>query len=65
MPSMSPGEANEQTEFGDVFDFAFDFCALRVCFCKHFPWVAHGLLETKGNATLGAIDFQNHDFDFL
>ncbi len=58
-------ETNEQTEFGDVLDFAFDFGALGVGFCKHFPWVAHGLLETKRNATLGAVDFQNHDFDFL
>ena len=58
-------EADEQTEFGDVLDFAFDVGADRMGFGKHFPRVALGLLEAQGNAALGAVDFQNHDFDFL
>src|SRR5690606_20150048 len=58
-------EANEQTELGDVLDFAFDGRANRVGLSKDFPRIAHGLLETKGNATLGRVDLEHHDFDFL
>jgi len=48
-----------------VLNFTFNFCALWELLSKDFPWVAHCLLKTKRNATLGAVDFQNHDFDFL
>src|SRR5690606_17313612 len=58
-------EANEQTEFGDVLDFAFDDGADRMGFGKDFPRVAHGLLETQADATLGFVDLQHHDVDFL
>ena len=59
------GKTNKQPELGDVLDFAFDFRALGVRFCKHFPWVALGLFQAQRHAALGTIDFQNHDFDFL
>src|SRR6056297_1513677 len=58
-------ETDEQTEFGDVLDLALDFGAGGVGLGKDFPRVAHGLLETKADTTLGAVDFQNHDFDLL
>src|SRR6056297_813217 len=58
-------ETDEQTEFGDVLDLAFDFGAGGVGLGKDFPRVAHGLLEAKADTTLGAVDFQNHDFDLL
>src|SRR6056297_46605 len=58
-------ETDEQTEFGDVLDLAFDLGALGMGFREHFPRVAHGLLEAKRNAAFRLIDFQNHDFDFL
>jgi len=58
-------EADEQTKFGDVLDFAFDVGADRMGFGKHFPRVALGLLEPQGNAALGAVDFQNHDLNLL
>src|SRR6056297_97836 len=58
-------EADEQTEFGDVLDFAFDLGARGMGFREHFPRVAHGLLEAQRHAALGLVDFQNHDLDFL
>src|SRR6056297_1822027 len=58
-------ETDEQTEFGDVLDLALDFGAGGVGLGKDFPRVAHGLLEAKADTTLGAVDFQNHDFDLL
>jgi hypothetical protein len=47
-------EADEQTEFGDVLDFAFDDGADRVGFGEDFPRVAHGLLQAERDAALGA-----------
>src|SRR6056297_664167 len=58
-------ETDEQTEFGDVLDLALDLGAGGVGLGKDFPRVAHGLLEAKADAALGAVDFQNHDFDLL
>ena len=58
-------QANEQTEFGDVFDFTFNLATLWVLFCEHFPWIALCLFQTQGNATLYAINFQNHHVNFL
>ena len=58
-------EANEQTEFGDVLDFAFNFGAGWVAVSEDFPWVALCLLQAKGYATFAGVDVQNHDFHFL
>ena len=58
-------EANEQTEFGDVANFAFDGGTNRVGFEERFPRVLHGLLETKRDTTLGGINVQDDNFHFL
>src|SRR6056297_680829 len=58
-------ETDEQTEFGDVLDLAFDFGSGGMGLGKDFPRVAHGLLEAKADTTLGAVDFEHHDFDLL
>ena len=55
----------KETEFSDVLNFTFNLCALWMGLSKDFPRVALCLLEAKGHAALYAIDFQNHDVDFL
>jgi hypothetical protein len=58
-------EADEQTEFGRVLDFAFHGRTDRVLFGESFPRVLLGLLEAERDAALVAVDFQHHDVDFL
>lgn len=58
-------QVDEQIEFGDVFDFVFDFCVFWMSFCENFLWVVYGLFEIKGNVMFCIVDFQNYDFDFL
>ena len=43
----------------------FNFFALGVRFCKHFPWVTHGLFQAKRYAAFRAVNLQNHNLDLL
>src|SRR3546814_1276615 len=58
-------QADEQTEFGRVLDFAFDDRADRMGVRKGAPGVRLGLLEAKRDAALVAVDFEDDDVDFL
>jgi hypothetical protein len=58
-------EADEQTKFGLVLDFAFDVGADGMLLGEGFPRILQGLLETERNAALDRIDFQNLNVDFL
>src|SRR6202000_1271133 len=58
-------EADEQTEFGGVLDFAFDGRAQRMLFQERIPGVGHGLLEAQRDAALGGVHIQHHHVDFL
>src|SRR5438477_5317257 len=58
-------EPEEQAELGLVLDLAFDRGANREFLDKHFPGVAHGLLETERNPALDRVDFENLHFHFL
>ena len=58
-------ETDEQAEFGGVLDFASDLRADRVLLGELFPRIALGLLEAEADATLFAVDLEDHDFDFL
>ena len=65
MPSISPGQTDEQTELGDVLDLAFDFAARTGSRCKGIPGIVVALLEAKADPPLLGIDLENHDVDFL
>src|SRR5580692_4665726 len=58
-------EAEEQTEFGLVLDFALDLGTGWIFLQEHFPRVAHGLLETERNAALDRIDLEDLHLDLL
>ena len=58
-------KTDEQTKFGNVLNFAFNVRPNWMGFCKHFPWVALCLFQTQRHATLAAVDFQNHNVNFL
>ena len=58
-------EAQEQAEFGLVFDFAFDGRTDRELLDEHFPRIAHGLFEAERNPALHRIDFENLHFNLL
>src|SRR4029077_13580654 len=55
----------KKAEFGLVLDLAFDRGADREFLDKHFPGIAHGLLETERNPPLDGIDLEHLHFDFL
>src|SRR4051812_28628976 len=59
------GQTNEQTELGDVLDFAFQLGARRELVHEGLPRVVQALLEAQADAALLGIDVQHHDFDFL
>src|SRR5690606_5123374 len=58
-------QADEQTEFGRILDFAFDDRADRMRLGKGAPGVRLGLLEAERDAALVAVDFEDDDVDFL
>ena len=58
-------QADEQTEFGGVLDFALDGRADRVGSDERIPGIVLGLLETQRDPALGAVDVQDHDVHFL
>ena len=58
-------EADEQTEFGRVLDFAFDGRTDRMRGSEGLPRIGLSLLEAERDATLLGIDFEDHDVDFL
>ena len=51
-------EADEQAEFGDVLDFAFNDRADRILCGEGLPRILLDLLEAQRNAALGGVDFQ-------
>ncbi len=53
MPSRSPCKADEQTEFGDVLDLAFDLLSADTL-AEDVPGIVLGLLEAQADATLSA-----------
>ena len=59
------GQADEQTEFGDVLDLALDLGADRELAQEAIPRIGHGLLEAERDAALGGVDIEHHDFDLL
>ena len=64
-PVDIPGQTDEQTEFGDVLDLAFDFLPGREVRREGIPGVVVALLEAKADPSLLRIDFEHHDVDFL
>ena len=59
------GETDEQTEFGDVLDLAFERATRRVLVDERRPRIVHALLQAEADAALGRIHVEDHDFDFL
>jgi len=58
IPSMSPAGQQNRPNSGYVFwDSPCDSVPSAVCFSEHFPWVAHGLFQTKETPTLAPFDF--------
>src|SRR6266481_2729664 len=58
-------EPEEQAELGLVLDLALDRRSDREFLDKHFPGIAHGLLEAERDPALDRIDFEHLHFDFL
>src|SRR6266436_1148314 len=58
-------EPEEQAELGLVLGLALDRRSDREFLDKHFPGIAHGLLEAERDPALDGIDFENLHFDFL
>ena len=52
-------DTDEQAEFGDVADFAFDGGTHRMRFHEQLPRIALRLLEAQGNAALRFIHIQD------
>src|SRR5216683_1962368 len=59
------GQADEQTELGDVAHLALDGAADRVLLEEGFPRVGHDLLQTEADAPLLRIDVEHHHLDLL
>ena len=58
-------KSDKQTELCDVFNSTGDFRANRIGSGKAVPRIVHALFQAKRNTTLCAVDFENHDLDFL
>ena len=59
------GQADEQTEFGDVADLALQHGARRMVLGECLPGILDALLQTEADAALVGIDFQHHHVDVL
>ncbi len=62
---MSGGQADEQSELGDVADFALDLGADRVLVDELLPRVALHLLQAERDAALGGVHVQHHHVHLL
>src|SRR5262245_20354852 len=58
-------ETDEQAEFGDVLDLAFDLAAGRKLLGEHHPGIVEGLLQAERDATLDRIDLKHLNGDLL
>ena len=65
MPSISLVKADEQAEFGDAPDLAFDQGARRMGRGKCRPGIFGALLQTEADAALVGIDLQHLNLDVL
>ena len=59
------GQADKQTEFGDIANFTLDLGTSWIGRAVFFPRIAAALLETKLDPTLRTIDVKNHNFNLL
>ena len=59
------GQADEQTEFGDVLNLALNFAADGVGCNELFPRIFHALFQPKADPTPFWIHVQHHHFDLL
>ena len=58
-------QADKQTEFGNIFDFALNLGADREFGLKPFPRIGLALLEAQRDAPFLGIRIKYHDLDFL
>ena len=58
-------QADKQTEFGNVFDLAFNDGSDRVLFNISGPGVRRALFDAEADSSLFRINFKNFDFNFL